>query len=501
MFQPDYDDFVSMAHEFDMVPVYKEILSDMDTPVSAFKKLSESDSAFLLESVEGGERFSRFSFLGSKPRMTVSGHSGKVTRRLFDPDTGESKVETDEFTDPLRYMEDLMGTMRAPELPDLPRFFGGAVGYLGYETVRYFEPVPSTNPDDLGLPEFFFMFTDGLVVFDRLTHSMKVVCCVKIDPQGSESDVKAAYEAAQARIEEIIELLRRPVETGTVSVSDDADVTVSSNTDKDRYLQMVADAKEHIFAGDIFQAVLSQRFEVPLSADPFDVYRVLRRVNPSPYMYYLRHGDLSIIGSSPEPLVTVEEGKVLTRPIAGTRRRGRTPEDEKRMEEELIADAKEIAEHVMLVDLGRNDVGRVCVPGTVSVDEFMIVEKYSHVMHIVSSVTGDLNPGVSSFDVLRAAFPAGTVSGAPKIRAMEIIDDLEVSKRGPYAGVIGYFGYAGSLDTCITIRTIITTGGKAFVQAGAGVVADSVAELEFLETQNKAQGLLKSVELAHEGQV
>lgn len=486
---PSREEFDRLASEYPVVPVYREIFSDMDTPVSALSKLESTRSAFLLESVEGGERWARHSFLGTDPKLVVQGREGQaVTANAEDSYTAA-------FSDPLSFLEGLMGEYRAPSLPGLPSFCGGAVGYLSYDTIRYFEPVPVSGEDELRLPEFLFMLADSLIVFDHLQHSMKVVQNAMPAKEGAGS-----YDVAVARIEELIEQLRRPTLHRPAPATGENGAVVS-NMAPERFLAIVERAKEHIRAGDIFQAVLSQRLSADLKASPFDVYRVLRRVNPSPYMYYLRHGDLAIVGSSPEPLVRVEGEGVVTRPIAGTRRRGRTPEDDLRLERELLADAKERAEHIMLVDLGRNDLGRVCRPGTVRVEELMVVERYSHVMHMVSSVVGKLAPGHSAFDVLRAAFPAGTVSGAPKIRAMEIIDELEPSRRGPYAGAIGYFSFSGSLDTCITIRTIITQGSKAYVQAGAGIVADSIPERELLETENKARALLASLELAEEGKV
>ncbi len=489
-YAPTREEFERLAGEYNLVPVYREIGADLETPVSAFLKLEPGDNAFLLESIEGGERLGRYSFLGVDPHIVIESFDGTVRTRSTEG--GETSRDVD---DPLDAIEQIMSRYRVAPVDDMPSFFGGAVGYLGYEAVHHFEPrVPCTAHDDLGLPEMVFMFTDTIVVFDHLKRRVRVVANAHVN-----GDAAAAYDDAVAKIDSLIERLRRP---STALPLEDSASSVrrvfSSNTRKEDFLASVQRARDYIFAGDILQVVLSQRFSTPLSADPFDVYRTLRSVNPSPYMYYLSHGDLKLIGSSPEPLVKVEDGTVVTRPIAGTRPRGATESEDRELERELLADEKERAEHIMLVDLGRNDLGRVCKAGSVKVDELMEIEHYSHVMHIVSNVVGELREDKTIFDVLRAAFPAGTVSGAPKIRAMEIIDELEPTARGPYAGVVGYFGYRGTLDTCITIRTIVVKDGTAHIQAGAGIVADSDPEREFVETQNKAKALMRTIDIAEQ---
>ena len=486
---PAREEFERLAGEYNLIPVYQEIGADLETPVSAFLKLEPGNNAFLLESIEGGERLGRYSFLGVDPHIVIESHDGMVTTHSSEDRATEAR------DDPLDAIEEIMSCYKVAPVEDMPSFFGGAVGYLGYDAVRHFEPrVPGTAQDDLGLPEMAFMFTDTIVVFDHVRRRVRVVANAHVN-----GNVESAYEDATAKIDSLVERLRRPSSATPLddSISATARPFVSNMSKKD-FLASVRRAREYIFAGDILQVVLSQRFSTELSADPFDVYRTLRAINPSPYMYYISHGDLKLIGSSPEPLVKVADGRVVTRPIAGTRPRGETAAEDRRLETELLADEKERAEHIMLVDLGRNDLGRVCNPGTVQVDELMEIEHYSHVMHIVSNVVGELAEGETVFDVLRAAFPAGTVSGAPKIRAMEIIDELEPTARGPYAGVVGYFGYAGTLDTCITIRTIVVAGGSAYIQAGAGIVADSDPEREYTETLNKAKALMRTIDIAEQ---
>ncbi len=486
-YTPNADEFRRLADEHNLIPVHRELGADLETPVSAFLKMRPGENAFLLESVEGGERLGRYSFLGVEPHVTMECRHGEVVTR-----TAEGEMR-ERVSDPLQPLERMMSKYRPARVDGLPSFFGGAVGYLGYDAIRYFEPrVPANSVDDLALPEMFFCFTDTIVVFDHLHRRIQVVANAHVN-----GDIDATYEEAKAKIDSLVELLHSPSEASRLDeVLHHDEARVKSNMTKGEFLAAVRRTKEYIVAGDILQAVLSQRLSTPLEADAFDIYRTLRTVNPSPYMFYLASGDLKLVGSSPEPLVKVEDGRVLTRPIAGTRRRGKNRSQDADLERELLADEKERAEHVMLVDLGRNDIGRVCEAGTVEVDELMTVERYSHVMHIVSNVTGELREGESSFDVLRAAFPAGTVSGAPKIRAMEIIDELEPTRRGPYAGIVGYFGYGGSLDAAITIRTIVISGGTAYVQAGAGIVADSDPESEYEETMSKARALLRTIEMA-----
>jgi anthranilate synthase component 1 len=455
--------------------------------VSAFAKIDRSDHAFLLESVEGGEKIARYSFLGANPSVIFRSRGRQVT--LTDHGT------TTTYTcagSPLDELEKLLGRYRVVELPELPRFFGGWVGYFAYDAIQYIEELPQRNPDELELPELYFMITDTILIFDHINHTIKVVSNAHV-----EADAAAAYVAACRTIDRIVNMLVQPARHAAVErIETGEPAHVRSTFERAEFEAVVERSKEYIRAGDIFQVVLSQRFEVPSRSAPFDIYRALRSVNPSPYMYYLKLGELALVGASPEILVRCEDGLVEVRPIAGTRPRGATPEEDAALERELLADPKECAEHIMLVDLGRNDVGRVSRFGTVEVPELMVIERYSHVMHIVSSVVGRLEAGRSAFDVLKASFPAGTVSGAPKIRAMQIIEELEKTRRGPYAGAVGYFSFNGNMDCCITIRTIVVKGGKCYIQAGAGIVADSVPENEYEETRNKARGMLKAITLA-----
>jgi anthranilate synthase component 1 len=464
----------------------------METPVSAYLKIARGKYSFLLESVEGGEHQARYSFLGTDPFLMMKSKGREVqTVERWRAD----KVQLADGEDPLHVLKKLLGRYKYVDDPDLPRFCGGAVGYIGYDTVRFFEDLPDKTTDDLDVPDMLFLLTDILLVFDHLKHRIKVVCTPEVG-----SDPATTYDLAVEKIDEIVARLREtPLPPRETRPSDEPGRTPDSNMTKAEFERMVEDGKEYIKSGDVIQVVLSQRLSMPLQADPFNVYRALRSVNPSPYMYYLHYDDIKLIGSSPEILVTEDKGVVTVRPIAGTRPRGKTEEEDLALEAELLADEKERAEHIMLVDLGRNDIGRVCEFGTVNVDELMVIERYSHVMHIVSNVRGKLAQGMDQFDVLKAAFPAGTVSGAPKIRAMEIIEELETTRRGPYAGSIGYFSFSGNMDTCITIRTILVKEGTAYVQAGAGIVADSVPATEYQETMNKAGALLKAIELAHSG--
>lgn len=489
MYTPSRSEFKKLAAKYNVVPVYREIIADMDTPVSAFLKLGDKVNSFLLESVVGGEQLGRYSFLGINPYLSITARGNSATIE------GEEAAQLEGVKDPLKLVEERVLAYRPAPVEGLPPFSGGAVGYLGYDAIRYFERIPKEAKDDLKLPEMVFLFTDTVVAFDHIKHKIKVIANVRVNENGV--DKNALYSQALEKIDEIIKMLRSPLEhTQLVEMASFKTRQFSSNVSRERFSEMVERAKKYIHNGDIFQVVLSQRFATPLSIEPFDVYRVLRTINPSPYMIYLRLADCVIAGASPEPLIQVQDGVVTTRPIAGTRPRGKSAEEEESLELDLLADEKERAEHVMLVDLGRNDLGRVCDPGTVKVDELMYVERYSHVMHIVSTVSGDLMPDKSAFDALRAAFPAGTVSGAPKIRAMEIIDELEPSLRGPYAGVYGYFGFNGNLDCGITIRTIVIKDRNAYIQAGAGIVADSVPEKEYIETQNKARALFAAIDQA-----
>lgn len=491
-YHPDKPEFLRRAQRGNMTPVYKEILADMETPVSAYKKIGTGEYSFLLESVEGGERMARFSFLGSGADSVIRGKGRKV-EMLRGDSVQEVELSHSGPRDVLDLLKKEFGQLSYVADPDLPRFCGGAVGFFGYDTVRFFENLPNIATDDLKQPDALLIFTDTLLIFDHVRHRIRIVCNARI-----EDDPEKAYEEAVRKIDEVLARLRQPVEFQSAprkqSVPD-----VHSNFSKEGFEKAVLRSKEYIAAGDVIQVVLSQRFETRVEAEPFDVYRALRSLNPSPYMYYLSFGDIRLIGSSPEILVTEERGSVTVRPIAGTRPRGATPEEDQALEKELLQDQKERAEHIMLVDLGRNDIGRVCRYGSVVVDELMTIERYSHVMHIVSNVRGRLAVDKDQFDLLRATFPAGTVSGAPKIRAMEIIEELEPTRRGPYAGAIGYFSYSGDMDTCITIRTIVIHSGTAYVQAGAGIVADSDPSREYQETQNKAMAMINAISAAEAG--
>ena len=474
MYYPTIEEVKKLKKQGNLVPVYRKIVADLETPVSAFLKIADGDYAFLLESVEGGERLARYSFIGADPYLVL---------RL-----------TANEGDPLVPIEAELKKYKVVPVRGLPPFHGGAVGYLGYETVQHFEELPSPEHDPLGLPESVFMFADTVLVFDHLSHKIKVVSHAHLH----NGDVDKAYKEATNRIDALVHKLNRPLESKSSRTNTKSAKAATSNMSQEQYEAIVKDAKEHIVAGDIIQAVLSQRLSKQTSAQPFDIYRSLRSINPSPYMYYLKLNDCHIIGTSPELLVRVENGVVATHPIAGTRPRGRDAAQDAGLETELKADTKERAEHIMLVDLGRNDIGRIAEPGSVEVTQFMDVERYSHVMHLVSHVQGKLRSDLSPFAALRACFPAGTVSGAPKIRAMEIIAELEPDRRGPYAGAVGYFSFSGNLDTAITIRTIVMKDGMAHVQAGAGIVYDSVPEYEHRECMNKARALMKAIEVAEE---
>ncbi|TML80336.1 MAG: anthranilate synthase component I [Actinobacteria bacterium] len=487
-FQPSRDEFLRLAREYTLVPVWREVLGDLETPVGVYRKLGAEPNSFLLESVEQGERWGRYSFIGLNPFTVMTARAGAVT---FD---GAQPPSAADAPDPLTALERALSGYKAPALPGLPPLHGGAVGYVGYDVVRYIERLPQTTTDDLGLPELWLLFTGQLLVFDHLRQRLSVISNVVIgdDPAAQYDDAVARAEALVARIGEAT----GPGGLGEAPHLDGSVGEIRSNQTPTDYMAKVERAKEHIAAGDIFQVVPSQRFETDTTAQPFDVYRVLRLVNPSPYMFYLQFPGVAIVGSSPEPHLRVFGREATIRPIAGTRPRGNDVEEDEKLATDLLADEKERAEHVMLVDLARNDLGRVCEPGTVRVEELMQIERYSHVMHIVSSVRGELAGGMTAFDALKASFPAGTVSGAPKIRAMEIIDDLEPTRRGPYAGAVGYFDFSGNLDTCIGLRTGYLRGGKAYLQAGAGIVADSVPEREEQETRDKARAFFVAVKAA-----
>ena len=476
-YTPSLNDLRRMTGEGNIAPVYREVRADMETPVSAYLKIARGQFSFLLESVEGGERMGRYSFIGTEPHRVVACEH--------------------EDGDPLDEIERELGRLRSVDVPGLPRFHGGAVGYLGYEAVSHFEHrVQPAEVDVLGVPESWLMFTDTLLVFDHLLHTIKVVSHVRLD-----GDIESAYRQAQFRIDELVSRLETPLSGLPYTPFDGpAGRPVTSNWARDDYLAAVERVRQYIVDGDVIQVVLSQRFSRETGAHPFEVYRALRTINPSPYMYYLHFDDAYLVGASPELLVNIEDGLVEVHPIAGTRPRGATPQEDERLAEELSHDEKELAEHVMLLDLGRNDVGRVAETGSVTVTQQFDIESYSHVMHLVSHVQGRLREGVTPLDALRAAFPAGTVSGAPKIRAMEIIAEMEPDRRGPYAGAVGFFDLSGNVETCITIRTLLMKDGVAHVQAGGGIVFDSDPVTEFEETENKARALLAAIDEAERGE-
>jgi anthranilate synthase component 1 len=482
-----FDEFKELAQRGTFVPVCKEIVADLLTPVSAFLKIAEhSDYAFLLESVEGGEHVGRYSFLGKDPFLILRARDGKtIVERA-----GETSESGKPFMTTLR---ELMAGFTSPFVPGLPRFTGGAVGYLGYDAAAWFEPVTLQEAGAVQ-DEAGFMLFDTVLAFDHVRHRILVIANARIT---GDEDLESLYQFACAKIAFVERELQRGL--SYPQPNGGGPLAVTSNVSRDEFERMVRTAKEYIAAGDIYQVVLSQRFEAAIQADPFTVYRALRHVNPSPYMYFIRAGGRSIVGSSPEMLVRVEGRRVETHPIAGTRPRGRNDEEDVRLAEELKRNEKERAEHVMLVDLGRNDVGRVSEYGTVRVPTFMALEKYSHVMHLVSTVEGKLAEDQDRLDALAACFPAGTVSGAPKVRAMEIIAELETDRRGVYAGAVGYLDFAGNLDFCITIRTVVIENGRAYVQAGAGIVADSNPAAEYAETQDKAKAVIAALELAQQG--
>jgi anthranilate synthase component 1 len=486
---PDFSTFQNLANDADLVPVYRQLTSDTLTPVEAYCTLQHGDYSFLFESVVGGERVGRYSFLGADPFLRIDAYG----QRVVVTEDAESREFDSE--DPLKDLEELLKKYRAVHLPELPRFCGGAVGYAGYDVVRYCEHLPNAPEDDRKLPDLSFAFFDRMVVFDHIRKTIVVVCHV----DANAADLKAEYDLAVARIDETCESLQQG--TQAISMSDvviggDPALTFESNFEQSEFEAAVEACKEYIKAGDIFQVVISQRLKLETSASPLDIYRALRIVNPSPFMVLLKTPETHLIGCSPEIMVRVEDGEITIRPLAGTRVRGKNDEEDQALADELLADEKERAEHVMLVDLARNDVGRVAKYGSVKLSDVMVVERYSHVMHITSNVCGQLEDGLTSLDALRAGLPAGTVSGAPKVRAMEIIDELERHRRGPYAGAVGYIDFTGNMDTCIALRTLVMQDQTAYVQAGAGIVADSVPENEYHETLNKAKGLLRAIELA-----
>jgi anthranilate synthase component 1 len=493
---PRFEDFAELAQRYRFIPVFSRLLCDSLTPVSAFHRLDDGGSACLFESVIGGEKVGRYSFLAVEPWLELTARRHQVTVRTAE---GETEFESADPLDELRRRLLEIQLAPVPELAAQP-FVGGAVGYAGYDVVRYTEHLPNAAPDDRQLPDLAFSFYDRLVIFDNVTKTMDVVVIVEVPPGAS---VRSCYQQATERLDQLIARLATPRPGLDLRDLDNRVVeglNAQSNFTQAEFEQAVRKCVEYIRAGDIFQVVISQRWKIPVHADPLDIYRLLRVINPSPFMFLLRTANTTLVGSSPEIMCRVMQGRVTVRPLAGTRPRGASEEHDRQLASELLADPKERAEHVMLVDLGRNDVGRVARYGSVQLSDVMTIERYSHVMHITSNVSAELAADKDAFDALRACLPAGTVSGAPKVRAMEIIDEVEPHRRGPYAGVVGYFDYSGNMDTCITLRTIVFQNGTAYVQAGAGIVADSDPTTEYQETLNKARGLLKAIELTERWQ-
>jgi len=491
VYTPDFATFQKLAEGASFVPIFRRLVSDTLTPVSAYCRLQDDQHSFLFESVIGGERVGRYSFLGAGPFLQIDAFD----REIVLTEGGQTKRYT--VDDPLEHLHSMLENYRAPHLPELPRFCGGAVGYAGYDTVRYTERLPKPPQNDRHLPDMSFALYDRMVVFDQIQKTILAVVHADV----RQGDLKGAYEAACRRVDTLCQQLDQQSETirvTDISLTGDPQLPFGSNFTRAGYEGAVEKCKEYIRAGDIFQVVLSQRMHVETKASPLDIYRALRVVNPSPFMFLVRTPATTLIGSSPEIMVRVEDGRTTIRPLAGTRRRGKTQDEDLALEKELLADEKERAEHVMLVDLARNDVGRVAEYGSVELSDVMHVERYSHVMHISSTVTGKLAKGMTALDALRAGLPAGTLSGAPKVRAMEIIDELEPHRRGPYGGAVGYLDFTGHMDTCIALRTIVMVGQKAYIQAGAGIVADSVPASEYEETLSKARGLMKAIEIAEQ---
>ncbi len=491
MYSPSRQEFLKLARHGNLIPVYREILADMETPVSAFCKIDDRKSAFLLESIAGGEKWARYSFLG-----VGSGRAFRCRGDYFEILENGEPVVSGNTADPLAELKAFLSPYQPVSLPELPRFFGGAVGYLGYDMVRHIEALPDANEAEIGAYDSWFLITETLLIFDNMQQKIKVISNVHLR---DGVDPGACYDQAVQRIDDMIGLLRKPLpgrseRHGPVSVKE-----LQSNFSRPDFEAAVDRCKDYVRAGDVIQVVLSQRFSGDLDAEPFDIYRALRTINPSPYMFYLQFNETRVIGASPEVLVRKEGDHVEVRPIAGTRPRGSTFEEDQRLEQELLADPKERAEHIMLVDLGRNDLGRVCATGSVQVDELMLIERYSHVMHIVSNVSGRLLPGYDALDVFAATFPAGTLSGAPKIRAMEIIEELEPVRREIYGGAVGYISFGGNMDLAIAIRTLVAHGDRIHLQAGAGIVADSDPAAEYQETVNKAMGVKLAIEMARRG--
>jgi len=490
---PTREAFARHAEQGNVIPIYTDLMADFETPVSAYAKLKTAGPSFLLESVEGGENLSRYSFIGCRPRKIFA--CGPISTEVRIPGQPTTTIPTP--LDPLTLIEAEMRDFKPVALPDLPRFTGGAVGFIGYEYITRIEPtVPAVTKDELGLPLLYFMLADSLLIFDRAKQTLRL--CVNAHVR-TTTEAGAAYDTAVGELRELYALLRQPRELAPAPLIDSPKIVVPpGNFSQPDFEQVVLDGKEFIRSGDIIQFVPSQRFSRPFAKSALDLYRALRTVNPSPYMFILEAGNFSIVGASPEVHVRLTDGRVEIRPIAGTRKRGATHAEDVALEKELLADEKERAEHLMLVDLARNDIGRVCRYGSVTVPEMMVIERYSHVMHIVSQVEGQIAPGKSAYDLMRATFPAGTVSGAPKIRAMQIIAQYEPSQRGFYAGALGYVGYDGNMDTCIMLRTALLKDGLIHIQSGAGVVADSLPATEYQETISKATALLKAVAMAEQ---
>ncbi|MFQ5482572.1 MAG: anthranilate synthase component I [Nitrospinaceae bacterium] len=493
MFNPSFEKFKEAAGQGNLIPVWEEILADLDTPVSAYLKIAGGKNSFLLESVEGGEKWARYCFLGCSPSIIIHSKGREVTLTQ----NGERTLRTVDKGNPLSVLKEVLDQYKPVPDPALPRFFGGAVGFISYDMVRYFEDLPEDTADDLDLPDSLFVITDTLLIFDNVSQTIKIVS----NAHTGGRDLELVYRETVEKIEALKQKLRQPLPPQRLAAGEGGDQEMTSNFKKEDFLKAVRRIKQYIQAGDAIQVVLSQRLRFTIRQDPFTIYRALRTINPSPYMYFLNFGDIQVVGSSPEVLVRLEGEQVEVRPIAGTRPRGRSEKEDQDLEKDLLRDEKELAEHIMLVDLGRNDLGRIAKISSVEVNEKFTIERYSHVMHIVSNVVGRLREGLNGFDVLQAAFPAGTVSGAPKIRAMEIIEEMESTRRGLYAGAVGYLSFNGNLDTAIAIRTLVVKGTTAFLGVGAGIVADSDPEKEFEETMNKGKALLKAIELAERGLV
>jgi anthranilate synthase component 1 len=487
MYYPDFEMFKELSKKGNLIPVYKEFLADMETPVSALMKLGSSDHVFLLESVEGGEKWGRYTFLGSEPAMIFKVRGEEILIQKYG-----KVLHQKHMGNPMEFLKDLLHSYCPVPVEGLPRFYGGAVGYLGYDMVRFFEKVTLSAHDDLMTDDAVFLITDTLIIFDNVKHTIKVVSCAHTQEQ---TDLQSVYKKTVHKIDRMIETLKKPLHNEEQRHHVNTTFKPHSNMTPEGYGNIVKKAKEYIVAGDIIQVVLSQRFHVENGLDPLDLYRALRFVNPSPYLFFLKIKDMFLIGSSPEVMVRLEEGLAELRPIAGTKRRGKNEQEDRQLADELLQDPKERAEHVMLVDLGRNDLGRIAQIGTIQVNQLMVVERYSHVMHLVSNIQAQLSPGKDCFDVLKACFPAGTLSGAPKVRAMEIIDELEPTRRGPYGGAVGYFSYTRNMDLCITIRTMFIRDGTIFIQVGAGIVADSDPDREYQETVRKVEGMIQAIRL------